>query len=277
MKSSITSSSAFRIAVYCTAAFLISACARKTVLQGRVVVAQQKLPYLAHQKLSLERNLRTTHTTEIDGFGFFEFRKVKARRSYVIRFDSVPKALEGSVFYLADLNGKKIKEIDLRSGFEYRLLDVEVDLLAVEDDDLDQKIRQFKKGLAGNEMLVRKYIHYELGSYLITKENRSYMNAITHVLKENPQFLLKVNSHADAIGNDEYNLALSLKRANEIKAYLVKKGISPDRILTYGYGETRPVNQCINGVNCSELQHRQNRRTEFVFKVKKEGAISVRG
>jgi outer membrane protein OmpA-like peptidoglycan-associated protein len=103
------------------------------------------------------------------------------------------------------------------------------------------------------------------------------MNAIARVLKENKHFILRVNSHADAIGNDDFNLALSIKRANEIKNYLVKKGIASDRIMTYGYGETRPLNNCTNGVACSELQHRQNRRTEFVFKSKKALDVSVRG
>lgn len=256
---------------------LLSACAPKAALQGKVVIAQQKLPHLVHQPLFLKRNSRTVYRTEIDNFGFFEFRGVKTGKQYSIDFDSLPKALNGSVFYLADMNGKKIKEIDLRKEFQFRLLDFEFNALSMTDDDLDAKIREFKTGALGSEVLVRKYIHYETGSYLISKENRQYINAIVRVLKDNPEFMLKVNSHADANGNDEFNLALSVKRANEIKAYLQKKGIAPDRILTYGYGETRPVNQCTNGVNCSELQHRQNRRTEFVFKMKKDGAISVRG
>lgn len=258
------------------AVLIMSGCAHRSVMQGRIVIAQQKLPYLAQQDILLKRNLKTAYRADIDKFGFFEFKGVNTKRTYSIGFDSLPKALEGSVFYIADLKGNKIKEINLRKDFAFRMLDVEMEALTVEDDNLDEKIKEFKKGMA-SEMLVRKYIHYETGSYLISKENRRYINAIAKVLKENNTFQLKVNSHADAIGNDDFNLALSVKRANEIRNYLVKKGISPDRILTYGYGESRPVNPCTNGVSCSELQHRQNRRTEFVFKVKKEGAISVRG
>lgn len=259
--------------LFVLAVLILSACARKTALQGKVVIAQQKLPYLAHQKLFLKRNNRTAYTAEIDGFGFFEFKNVKSKGNYSIDFDSLPKALDGSVFYIANLSGKKIKEVDLRKAFEFRLLSVEFNALSMEDDDLDARIKEFKSGTVGSELLVRKYIHYETGSFLISKENRRYMNAIAAVMKNNKQFILRVNSHADANGNDEFNLALSVKRANEIKNYLVKKGISADRILTYGYGETRPVNQCTNGVGCSELQHRQNRRTEFVFKTVKNYAV----
>lgn len=255
--------------------FLLAGCASKTALQGKVVIAAQKLPYLAHQKIHLERNHKTAYTTEIDDFGFFEFRAVKRRKNYDIGFDSLSKKLEGTVFYIADMNGKKIKEIDLRKSFEFRLLEPEFNALAMEDDDLEAKIKEFKSGLAGSEMLVKKYIHYETGAYEIAKENRKYMNAIAGVLKENKQFVLKVSSHADAIGDDAFNLALSVKRANAIKSYLVKKGIAADRIMTYGYGESRPLNNCTNGVACSELQHRQNRRTEFVFKVKRTGDVAV--
>lgn len=258
--------------------FLLAGCASKTVLQGKVVIAQQKLPYLAHQKIHLERNQKRAYTTEIDNFGFFEFTGVKRHKNYSIEFDSLSKKLDGSVFYIANMNGKKIKEIDLRKGFDFRLLPLEFNELALmQDDNLDEKIKEFKRGMIGNELLVRKYIHYETGAYTISKENKKYMNAIARILKDNKQFVLRVNSHADANGNDDFNLALSVKRANEIRNYLVKKGIAADRIMTYGYGESRPLNTCTNGVACSELQHRQNRRTEFVFKVKSATDVSVRG
>ncbi len=256
--------------------FLLAGCASKTSLQGRVVIASQKLPYLAHQKIHLERNQKRAYTTEIDAFGFFEFTGVKRRKVYTIAFDSLSKKLDGSVFYITNMNGKKIKEIDLRKGFEFRLLPLEFNELGQQDDDLDEKIKAFKSGLVGNELLVRKYIHYETGTYEISKENRKYMNAIAAVLKDNKQFVLRVNAHADANGNDDFNLALSVKRANEIRNYLVKKGITADRIMTYGYGESKPLNACTNGVACSELQHRQNRRTEFVFKTVKGSDISLR-
>lgn len=274
MKTTLLKLSGF---VLVLAVLMLEGCTTTTALQGKVVIAQQKLPYLAHQKIHLERNHKTAYTTEIDDFGFFEFTGVKRRKNYDIEFDSLSKKLEGTVFYIADMSGKKIKEIDLRKGFEFRLLPLEFNALAMEDDDLDAKIKEFKSGSMGNELLVKKYIHYELGSYLISKENRKYMNDIAAVLKENKQFILRVNSHADATGNDDFNLALSVKRANEIKSYLVKKGIAADRIMTYGYGESRPLNNCTNGVACSELQHRQNRRTEFVFKVKRATDVSVRG
>jgi outer membrane protein OmpA-like peptidoglycan-associated protein len=58
-------------------------------------------------------------------------------------------------------------------------------------------------------------------------------------------------------------MSLSQQRANSVVNYLVSKGISRSRLTAKGYGETRLVNKCANGVECTEGQHQQNRRTEF--------------
>lgn len=245
-------------------------------MQGKILIAQQKLPYIIHQNISLKRHEKTAYTTTIDKFGFFEFKNVKKRNDYSIGFDTLPKALDGTVFYIANLNGKKIKEIDLRKEFSFRLLPLEFyALTSMQDDDLEAMVRAFKNNASANELLVKKFINYETGSYLISKENRKYLNTVAKILKKNDQFNLKVNSHADANGDDEFNRVLSVKRASEIKNYLVAKGISTERIFTYGYGETKPLNNCTNGVSCSELQHKQNRRTEFVFTIRKKLASDV--
>ena len=64
--------------------------------------------------------------------------------------------------------------------------------------------------------------------------------------------------HADAIGSDAYNQKLSVRRAEAIKAYLVSKGIEPNRIYTEGKGEKQPV----TGDKCKKLgpEHRSNKK-----------------
>ena len=83
------------------------------------------------------------------------------------------------------------------------------------------------------------------------------------LLKNNPGIKIELASHTDSRGSKAYNKALSQRRADAIKNYLVSKGISPDRIVSKGYGEERLVNNCADGVPCSEAQHQQNRRTEY--------------
>ncbi len=88
-------------------------------------------------------------------------------------------------------------------------------------------------------------------------------NVLLTLLNDNPNISLELSSHTDSRGSDEYNIALSQRRADAIKNYLVSKGISSKRLVSKGYGETRLRNNCSNGVPCSEAQHQANRRTEY--------------
>lgn len=67
-----------------------------------------------------------------------------------------------------------------------------------------------------------------------------------------------VDGHADAIGSDGYNLRLSQRRADAVKAHLVKLGVDKARLVTRGYGESRPV-----ASNESQAGRDRNRRVEL--------------
>ena len=69
-------------------------------------------------------------------------------------------------------------------------------------------------------------------------------------------------------------MLLSKKRARSAFDYLVSKGIDPNRMLYQGYGETRLLNNCKNGVNCTEEQHEVNRRS--IVKVVRKGVYKER-
>ena len=72
-----------------------------------------------------------------------------------------------------------------------------------------------------------------------------------------------MGAHCDSRESPLYNLQLSENRAKATIDYLVAKGINRNRLTAKGYGESRPVNRCVDGVECSEAEHQQNRRTEF--------------
>jgi len=88
---------------------------------------------------------------------------------------------------------------------------------------------------------------------------------LLYTLIDNPQIIVELGSHADSRGSDEYNLALSQRRADAAVEYVVKQGIDRKRIRSKGYGETMLVNHCSNGVKCNGKQHEENRRTEFII------------
>ncbi|MEZ5009163.1 MAG: OmpA family protein [Chitinophagales bacterium] len=106
-------------------------------------------------------------------------------------------------------------------------------------------------------------IYYDLDKADIRKDAAVVLDSLANLLAENPSLRVELASHTDSRGDDPYNLDLSQRRANSAVTYLISKGIASDRLIAKGYGETRLVNECGNGVTCSEEQHQQNRRTTF--------------
>ena len=85
------------------------------------------------------------------------------------------------------------------------------------------------------------------------------------ILKNNPKIKLEIKSYTDSQGDDQVNLELSKKRALYVADYLVKNGIEQNKITAIGKGESDIRNRCLNGVSCSDKEHKYNRRTEFNF------------
>jgi len=106
-------------------------------------------------------------------------------------------------------------------------------------------------------------IFYELGSARITPASKKIIDETLLPLLNSKPVSIELMSHTDSRGNDDFNMSLSQQRANSVVNYLVSKGISRNRLTARGYGETRLVNRCANGVECSENEHQKNRRTEF--------------
>ena len=78
------------------------------------------------------------------------------------------------------------------------------------------------------------------------------------ILEKNPSMGVTLQGYTDNIGNEEYNMGLSLRRANTIKAYFIKKGIAESRLVTKGFGSKNPV-----AMNDSETGRSLNRRVEL--------------
>jgi outer membrane protein OmpA-like peptidoglycan-associated protein len=84
------------------------------------------------------------------------------------------------------------------------------------------------------------------------------------VLKKNKTLSVNIDGYADSRGTEQYNIGLSGRRANAVKSYLIENGISKSRILaTRAFGETKLVNNCSDGVECTEAEHQLNRRVQF--------------
>lgn len=107
-------------------------------------------------------------------------------------------------------------------------------------------------------MIIQK-IHFEFDRWVIRPISFPILNDVAEVLNRNPQLSqVRVEGHTDSLGSDAYNLKLSQRRANSVRDYLVKKGIDANRLVTEGYGESRPIAD-----NNTTIGRAKNRRTEF--------------
>lgn len=118
--------------------------------------------------------------------------------------------------------------------------------------------------LEKNKIFVLNNIYFELDQSDIRADAAIELDKLVELLNDNPEIKIEMSSHTDSIASHDYNFALSQRRAESTVNYLVKKGISPERLVAKGYGETRPIARNTNRDGTDNPDGRQrNRRTEF--------------
>lgn len=203
-----------------------------------------------------------------DNNGGFIFTNLLPSGKYNFAIDIMDsKKIAFNKIYVTDDKGKIIKEIvkNAEGVFKFNLLQSErmmLSRISVEDFDPWIKLSGLSMG-AKKEVEIIENIYYESGSAKILPEAETILNKAVDAMKTNTKLLLEVQSHTDATAGDEYNMELSQKRANVVVDYLVANGIDKKRLTAKGLGETQITNRCANGVECSDEEHKQNRRTVF--------------
>lgn len=110
-----------------------------------------------------------------------------------------------------------------------------------------------------------RVIYFDLDKHFIRKDAALELQKIADIMNEYPQMKIDVRSHTDSRNTAAYNLKLSQRRADATRNWLIKKGIDPNRLTAHGYGESKLINNCEDGVICSDQQHQINRRSEFII------------
>ena len=125
------------------------------------------------------------------------------------------------------------------------------------------------------KMVVIPNIYYDYDKATLRPESKAVLDSILSFFSDNKDLTIEIGSHTDSRGSDEYNLKLSQERAQSVVDYLIEKGVAKDRLIAKGYGETKLVNKCGNGVDCTEEEHQKNRRTTFRITGSKQPIESV--
>ena len=108
-------------------------------------------------------------------------------------------------------------------------------------------------------MIILQGINFEFDSAQLTKESEDRLDGAVSTLQKNPDVMVDIEGHTDSTGAEEYNLGLSQRRADTVKAHLISHGISEDRLTTTGKGEMDPLVS-----NDTREGKAKNRRIEFV-------------
>lgn len=118
-------------------------------------------------------------------------------------------------------------------------------------------------------------IYYDYNKATLRPESKMVLDSILTFFSDNKDLKIEIGSHTDSRGSDDYNAKLSQERAQSVVDYLIEKGVASDRLTAHGYGESKLVNQCANGVECTEEEHQKNRRTTFRIVGSKQTIESV--
>jgi outer membrane protein OmpA-like peptidoglycan-associated protein len=133
------------------------------------------------------------------------------------------------------------------------------------DLELERTLKQVAVGDDLAKLLDIKVIYFDRDKSDIRPDAAFELEKILDVLKQYPSMKIDVRSHTDSRQTHKYNESLSDRRAKSTIQWLIANGISADRLTGKGYGETRLLNKCSDGVDCSEEDHQRNRRSEFII------------
>lgn len=129
-----------------------------------------------------------------------------------------------------------------------------------------------------NEKMKMENIYFDLGKATLRPEAKPQLDELSRMMYDNPQIVVELSTHTDCRGNNQANLDLSQRRANAVVNYIKSRvPLQPNQIEGKGYGETQPVNSCVDGVSCTEELYQQNRRAELmVIDILAEDPMQVR-
>jgi len=132
---------------------------------------------------------------------------------------------------------------------------------------LDKGIIGIKDYLSGTNLgtgsvFVLEKVKFENQKYRVQPNFRTDLEELVILMKENPQLRVEISAHTESRGDDKENMVLSIKRATAVAGFLIRNNVETDRVKVMGYGETQLLNNCSNGVECSEDEHALNQRVE---------------
>ncbi|WP_353119776.1 OmpA family protein [Myroides odoratus] len=178
------------------------------------------------------------------------------------------KADEQGYYQFDQLNcGEQYRVRVVKKGYFTREFVVDVDRKQQQRITIELESDDTKIG-SGDDLFKKmklEPIYFDFDKSNIRPDAQIELMKIVEVMLQHPSLKIDVRSHTDSKGNDNYNLRLSERRAQSTIQWMISQGVEAKRLTAKGYGESQLVNKCSNGVNCTDEQHQENRRSEFII------------
>jgi outer membrane protein OmpA-like peptidoglycan-associated protein len=196
---------------------------------------------LADTKVTLfDNKFNKIKESQTDDKGFYSF-DLECGKSYFVRAEKELYDTKELRITIPTISGKT----DLPIQLEKKIIPIKL------NDDLAKTF-----GI--------KIIYFDLDKWNIRPDAALELEKILDVMNQNPNMKIDIRSHTDSRQTYKYNLSLSNRRAKSTIAWFVKNGIKSNRLTGKGFGESKLVNRCTNRVKCTEKEHQENRRSEFI-------------
>lgn len=187
--------------------------------------------------------LKNFHTK--DGFDDPVSAVSKASKNVVVKKDELPKGEENQNAMVSNTTTQEKDQKTVKTPISAR-------------DQSDQKT--LSPLLNEGSKVALRTIYFEFGNVKLSSKSDQILGSIARILKENPEMRIEIAGHTDSVGDAKTNQWVSQARAKAVMQWLIKNGISKDRMIAKGYGESDPL-----ASNDDEKDGRElNRRIEII-------------
>ena len=200
-----------------------------TVFKGRVIDALTKNPIGA----AIDININSTGSIYTSLYSNVETGKFLL---------SLPAGENYGISVLADGYLFHSENFDIPDGDGFNMLNKDIEL----------------KNIKVGSNITLKNVFFNLGKWDVKSDSYSELNRLLLLLNTVPSLRIEISGHTDNVGDESFNNLLSQRRADAVASFLIQKGIEKNRIISKGYGKSRPI-----ATNNNEKGRASNRRTEF--------------
>jgi outer membrane protein OmpA-like peptidoglycan-associated protein len=213
------------------------------VLTGTVTDSDTNLPIIDAEVTLFDGDMAKIKTVITDANGSYNFGKVDCDLNFFVRANKTEYQTDELSFKTQKITGNSYFPMIIKK----RRVKIEIGI-----------------DLANNKFLDIPSIHFDLDKFFIRQDAAFELEKVIALMKSYPTLKIDIRSHTDSRQTAKYNEILSENRAKSTMEWLIKNGISADRLTAKGFGESQLFNQCADGIKCSEKEHEANRRSEFI-------------